>query len=191
MAKVAVVYHSGYGHTAVLADSVIKGAEAAGAEVTRIAIDGLGADFAALAAQAGEADALIFGSPTYVGTVSAPMKAFMDATAGIWFHEGWKDKFAAGFTVSNSFSGDKLMTLQTLSGFAAQHGMIWISLGVLPGEHAHDNSAPNGVNRLGSFLGMMGQADNVAAEQSPPAGDHQTAFGLGERVARLTQRFVN
>lgn len=189
MTKVAIVYHSGFGHTAVLAESAAEGVRAAGAEADLIRIDGLTADFEALAAKAGEADALIFGAPTYMGGPSAPFKAFADATGKIWYGQGWKDKLAAGFTVSNSFSGDKLSTLQYFADFAAQHGMVWVSLGLLPGPHAQDDAAPQSANRLGSFLGAMAQADNAAAEITPPEGDRETVRQLGARVAGAARRW--
>ena len=83
-----------------------------------------------------KADAIIFGSPTYMGSASAPFKAFMDASSKVWAAQGWKDKIAAGFTNSASQSGDKLATLQQLAIFAAQHGMMWVGLGLLPGNNS-------------------------------------------------------
>jgi NAD(P)H dehydrogenase (quinone) len=57
------------------------------------------------------ADAIIFGCPTYMGNMSAGMKAFIEAAAVKWFSLAWKDKIAGAFTNSSSFSGDKLNTL--------------------------------------------------------------------------------
>ncbi len=190
MSKVAVVYHSGFGHTAVLAEKVAQGARDAGADAELLPIEGLNADFAAIVARAGEADAIVFGAPTYMGGPSAPFKAFADASAGAWFSRAWADKLAAGFTVSHSFSGDKLSTLQYFVDLAAQHGMNWISLGLLPGPHAQDDAAPGAVNRLGSYLGVMAQADNAGPDVTPPEGDRETARLLGVRVAEAAQRWA-
>jgi len=55
-----------------------------------------------------KAEAIIFGSPTYMGSASAEFKKFMDATSKIWYAQGWKDKIAAGFTNSASQSREHI-----------------------------------------------------------------------------------
>jgi len=189
MSKVAIIYHSGYGHTAVVAEEVANGAREAGAETTvhPVALD---TDFDALFDSVADADAIIFGSPTYMGTVSAPFKAFMDASSKIWMAGGWKDKLAAGFTNSASLSGDKLNTLVTLAVFAGQQGMIWVNAGEPVGNMSgNSTSAPEAVNRLGSSLGVMTQSDNAGPDVTPPAGDRATARALGTRVAKAAARW--
>jgi NAD(P)H dehydrogenase (quinone) len=188
MTKVAIVYHSGYGHTAVLADSVAQGVRDGGGEAALLKVEAFDQDFEPLFAQIAEADAVVFGAPTYMGDVSAGFKAFAEASAKTWYVQAWKDKLAAGFTVSGSFSGDKLQTLSSLSVFAAQHGMVWVSTGQLPGNAA-GKTGPEDVNRLGSFLGVMAQADNGPAEVTPPSGDRETARLLGQRVAEAASRW--
>ncbi|GAB6969034.1 hypothetical protein JCM25156A_30720 [Komagataeibacter kakiaceti JCM 25156] len=127
MSKVIVVYHSVYGHTKVVAEHVARGAEA-----RLVAIDANGdisdAEWTAL----NEADAIIMGSPTYMGNVSWQYKKFADATSKIWFTRGWQDKVFGGFTNSASPNGDKQVALITLQTLASQHGGIWVSLGVPP-----------------------------------------------------------
>src|ERR1700761_7146055 len=127
MTKTAVVYHSGYGHTKRMAEAVAEGAAG-----ELIAIDAEGnlteAQWAALAA----ADAIIFGSPTYMGSVSWQFKKFADASSKPWFDRAWKDKFAAGFTNSASMNGDKFLTISYLMTLAMQHGMAWVGLDILP-----------------------------------------------------------
>ena len=64
---VAIAYHSGYGHTAVLADAVAAGAREAGADLTVIAVDRMTeTDWDILDA----ADGIVFGCATYMGNVS-------------------------------------------------------------------------------------------------------------------------
>ena len=115
MAKVAVVFHSGYGHTQRLAQSVAQGA---GAELLTIDADGNLPDAAweTLAA----ADAIIFGSPTYMGTVSWQFKKFADATSKPWYTQAWKDKIFGGFTNSANMNGDKHSTLHYFMTLAMQ-----------------------------------------------------------------------
>lgn len=189
MTQVAIIYHSGFGHTAVLADDVARGVDAAGATPVLLAIEAGQTNFDEFFAVAAESDALIFGSPTYMGTVSAPMKAFMDASAAPYFVKAWKDKLAAAFTVSGSPSGDKLNTLTSLAIFAAQHGMLWIGTGQNPGNNDDTSAATEVENRLGSFIGAMAQAANDSAEVTPKAGDRATALSLGQRVAAAATRW--
>jgi NAD(P)H dehydrogenase (quinone) len=187
MAKVAIVYHSGFGHTAVQAESVATGARSvAGTEVTVVKVEEWEAHADALNA----ADAIIFGSPTYMGSASAQFKTFMDATGKIWYGQGWKDKLAAGFTNSASQSGDKLNTLVQLAVFAAQHSMIWVSLGELP-QNNSSTSSPDTVNRLGTFLGATAQSNNdQGPDLAPPPADRKTAEILGARVAHHAARWA-
>ena len=135
-----------------------------------------------------EYDAIIFGSPTYMGSVSAPFKAFMDASSKVWFSQGWKDKVSAGFTNSHSLSGDKLNTLFQLTIFAVQHGMIWVGQGEMNGSPDGEAGKPDAINRLGSMLGVMAQSENESPEVTPPSGDLKTAELLGKRVAVVTQK---
>lgn len=185
MTKIVVVYHSGYGHTAAQARAVAKGAErVAGVEVILLDSDEAQQSWDSL----NTADAIIFGSPTYMGSVSAQFKAFMDASSGIWFNRGWKDKVAAGFTTSASQSGDKLNTIMQLTIFAAQHGMIWVGNDLLPGNNSSVGSV-NDLNRLGGFLGALAQANNdQGPDVAPLQSDLLTAEHLGERVASITTK---
>jgi len=185
MSFIAIVYHSGYGHTAKQAEGVARGAlSVAGATAALVKVEDIDRHWADLE----KADAIVFGSPTYMGSAS-PFKAFMDASSKVWFSQGWKDKLAAGFTNSSSQSGDKLATLQQFAVFAAQHGMIWIGLGLMPGN----NSSAGGIddlNRLGSFLGAMAQSNaDQGPEQGPTPADLKTAEHLGRRVAEATERW--
>ncbi|MFL9710102.1 flavodoxin family protein [Methylobacillus sp. Pita1] len=185
MTKVVVVYHSGYGHTEVQAKAVARGAEkVAGTEVRLLNSEEAQQDWDALNA----ADAIIFGSPTYMGSASAQFKAFMDASSSIWYNRGWKDKVAAGFTTSASQSGDKLNTIVQLTIFAAQHGMIWVGNDLLPGNNSSAGSV-NDLNRLGGFLGALAQANSdQGPDVAPLQSDLLTAEHLGERVADITKK---
>lgn len=180
MARLAIVYHSSYGHTAKVAEHVRQGAvRVAGVTVTLMAVDAV--DWPALDA----ADAIVLGAPTYMGSVSAPFKAFMDHTSRQWLRQEWKDKLSAGFTNSGGLSGDKLSVLIQLQVFAAQHGMLWVPFSLMP-----TGTGPDDLNRLGSHLGLMTQSDNAPAEITPPAGDIRTAEAFGEHVAERALRWV-
>lgn len=179
---IVIAYHTGFGKTAELADAVCRGAASVpGAKATLCDITALDdAGWAVL----DRADAIIFGAPTYFGSVSAEFKRFIEASASRWFDgPRWKDKLAAGFTNSKTMSGDKLNTLFDLAVFAAQHGMIWVGLDLYPGWHT-SNSSPNELNRIGSWLGVMSQANSDEPPGVvPPRSDLDTGGRLGQRVA--------
>jgi NAD(P)H dehydrogenase (quinone) len=179
--SVAIVYHSVGGRTRMLAEAVARGAAADGETIASLyAVPDV--DHAALAA----ADAIVFGCPTYMGSASAAFKAFMDGTSAIWGLQGWRDKLAAAFTHSAAPSGDKLGTLTQLAVFAAQHGMIWVGLG-LPPTYAGLASETAETNRLGSHLGAMAQSPPGA--RGVPESDLATAEHLGRRVAEAARRW--
>ena len=186
MTSVAVVYHSGYGHTAEVAKAVAHGANLVeGIRAKLIRVEDIEKHWQDL----DEAEAIIFGAPTYMGSVSAPFKAFMDASSKVWYTQGWKDKIAAGFTHSASQGGDKYNTITQLFTLAMQHGMIWAGLGLMPGNNSSKGSL-NDLNRLGSFTGAMTQSNVDQGAEAIPASDLKTAEHLGRRVALVTLQFA-
>lgn len=193
MAKVAVVFHSGYGHTKVMAESVVVGAKSvAGTEVELVAVDELpppGKDrvYAGRWAVLDAADAIIMGTPTYMGSPSAKFKEFMESSSGLWYQQAWKDKLASGFVNSGSMSGDKLNTMFDLITFAGQHSMMWVSQGLMPSSLKSGD--PEGLNRIGSWLGTMSQSDQAGPDVTPPVGDRKSAEHLGARVAQAAARW--
>jgi NAD(P)H dehydrogenase (quinone) len=189
--KVCVVYHSGYGHTAKQAEAVAEGAgRVDDAKVSSVPVGDLEDAESAAWAQLDEADALIFGCPTYMGSPSADLKKFMEASSGRWMEHKWADKLAAGFTNSGSQNGDKQNTLVSIATFAAQHGMVWINLNLMPGNNNSKGSVDD-LNRLGSFMGAMAQSDiDVGPDVAPTASDLETARKLGERVAECAKRWA-
>ncbi|WP_031074935.1 flavodoxin family protein [Streptomyces sp. NRRL WC-3742] len=179
---VALAYHSGYGHTAVLAEAVARGAASGGAEVVSIAVDTITEE---QWAQLDAADAIVFGSPTYMGTASGAFHVFAEATSKRWFTDTWKDKVAAGFTNSASKSGDKSGTLGYFQTLAAQHGMSWVNLGLKPGWNA-TTASEDDLNRLGFSNGAAASSPADAGPEAVHKADIATAEHLGERVARHT-----
>lgn len=183
--KIVIVYHSVTGTTAQLAEAIAAGCCSEHTiNVQLLRIDG--ADItqgryknSVVLEAIDQADAVIFGSPTFMGSVSAQFKAFADATAGDhWGEQLWADKVAAGFTVGTGYCGDTLHSLHYLQILAAQHGMLWAGLDL---AGAGDVKAPN---RLGAQAGLIARAVDGAIEQP----DLQTAFYLGQRVARVVSR---
>ena len=182
MSKIAIVFHSGYGHTQRMAEAV---AEGAGGELITIDAEGnlTEAQWATLAA----ADAVIFGSPTYMGSVSWQFKKFADASSKPWFTQVWKDKIAAGFTNSATMNGDKLSTLHYLFTLSQQHSMIWVGTGLMPSNAKA--ATRNDVNYVGSYAGAMAQSPSDASPAEMLPGDLETARLFGARVAAVAARF--
>ncbi|MFI6284442.1 flavodoxin family protein [Streptomyces sp. NPDC051018] len=183
--QIAVAYHSGYGHTARQAEAVAAGAAAV--PDTGVRLLPLTALDDELWRTLDEADAIIFGTPTYMGGASAVFRTFVEATSKVWGNDlQWRDKIAAGFTNSGNMAGDKLHTLVDITLFAAQHGMIWVGLAEYGGWNTSSGSSAD-LNRLGSWLGAMSQSNNdESAETAPCASDLRTAQALGRRVAEVT-----
>ena len=178
--KIAIIYHSGFGHTKVVANRIAQGARKILNQVTVYTSE----EATARLIELSEADTLVFGSPTYFANVSADFKKFMEATGSIWAKQGWKNKLAAGFTNSSSTNGDKLNTLVNLSLFAAQHGMLWIPLGLLP-KYDQDGKQLPEHNGMASYLGLMTLSDNSHHQFNEPA-DLLTPELFGERIAEIT-----
>ncbi|MBI2769841.1 MAG: flavodoxin family protein [Burkholderiales bacterium] len=184
MKKLAVIYHSAHGHTAYIAQHIAEGARALeDMDVHLLKAEDLTGNPQQLLAF----DGFVFGSPTYLGGVSATFKAFMDATGGLWKGHRLKGKLAAGFTVSSLPAGDKQSTLLSMFVFAMQHGMLWVGNAILPEQHSgvpYDEAA----NRLGSWSGLMAQAGHSAAADSFVPGDIKTAHMFGRNVAQALLR---
>ena len=192
MVKLAVVFQSGKGHTKALADSILKGINSVeGASGSLFEIRGQDIQAGRFANEdlmhaLDSCDGIVLGCATYMGSASAIFKAFLEsAFQPRWFEQRWKDKVAAGFTNSASQNGDKLTTLFQLSIFAMQMGMIWVGVSDLPGNN-WSGGARSDLNRLGSWVGAMGQSN--ADEDKPSIGDVDTAERLGARAAAITRR---
>ena len=182
MAKVAVVFHSGYGHTLRMAQAVADGA---GAELVAIDAEGNVTDAGWETLNA--ADAIIMGSPTYMGSVSWQFKKFADASSKPWFSQAWKDKIFAGFTNSASMNGDKHSTLHYLFTLAMQQGGIWVGTAQMPSNTKA--AQRNDGNFLGSFAGAMAQSPSDSSPAEMSQGDLDTAKLFGQRVAEVTAKF--
>ncbi|MEL6497062.1 MAG: flavodoxin family protein [Planctomycetota bacterium] len=190
MPTVVVVYHSGFGHTKAVAEHIHKGAASVeGVDASIISADELpdAGEDKSLGGRWSElhsADAIVFGGPTYMGSVSAGLKRVFEVASAVWFEQGWKDKLAAGFTNGGSYSGDKVNALQDIWHNCMQHSMIWVGAGDMM-----TGSDPESINRMGSFAGMMAQSGNASPEETPPIGDRKTAENFGARVAQAAVRW--
>ncbi len=173
--SMAVVYHSNYGHTKRVAESIVMGARQQLPAAQAKAVDVHEVDWEFL----DQADLLVFGSAVYMGNVPAGFKTFMDETSKRWYHRKWEGKWAAGFANSGGLSGDKLAVLQQICLYSMQHGMNWIGMPLMPTGHGEED-----LNRLSSFLGLMTQSFDAPPEETPGKGDIDTAIWFGEHLAK-------
>ncbi|MGI4861719.1 MAG: flavodoxin family protein [Janthinobacterium lividum] len=182
--RTIVVYHSGYGHTERMAQSIAEGAQG---ELVAIDAEGNIADDAweALA----RADAILFGAPTYMGGPSWQFKKFADQSSKPWFEGLWRDKVFGGFTNSASINGDKLNTLEYFFLLAGQHAGIWVSMDIKPANLKA--SLRDDLNRMGSYVAPMAQSPADASPEEMSPGDLETARRYGARVATIARQFVS
>ncbi len=184
MHRIAILYHSAHGHTEHIARCIGDGIQ----QVAGLQTDLLQAqDLLARPEDLLAYDGLILGSPTYLGGVSASLKALMDATGGLWRQQRLRGKLAAGFTVSALPAGDKQSTLLSMFTFCMQHGMLWVGNPILPEQHRgvpYDEAA----NRLGSWSGLMAQADKASPGHAFAPGDIKTAHLFGQHFANTLLR---
>jgi multimeric flavodoxin WrbA len=182
----AIVYFSGYGHTAKQAEAIHRGAAEAG-EAALLRIDANGDLPEEAWATLLQARAIIFGAPTYMGGPAWQFKKFADASSKPWFQMLWKDKLAAGFTNSASINGDKFNTITYFITLAMQHGMLWAGTAVMP---ANSKAATRqDVNYLAGFSGALAQSPSDASpDEAPGPGDLETARLLGLRVGGLAAK---
>jgi multimeric flavodoxin WrbA len=182
MSKIVIVFHSGYGHTKKVAEAVAQGSGG-----TLLAIDAEGNLPEGGWEQLAAADAIVFGSPTYMGSVSWQFKKFADASSKPWFTQQWKNKLAAGFTNSASMNGDKLSTLHYMFTLSQQHSMYWVGTGMMPSNSKA--ATRNDLNYVASFSGLMTTTPSDASADEMVAGDIATATKFGERIKEAAARF--
>jgi len=183
MSKIVIVFHSGYGHTARVAAAVAEGSGG-----TLLAIDAEGNLPDGGWEQLAAADTIVFGSPTYMGSVSWQFKKFADASSKPWFTQQWKNKLAAGFTNSASMNGDKLSTLHYLFTLSQQHSMLWAGTGMMPSNSKA--ATRDDLNYVASFSGLMTTTPSDASVDEMVPGDLATAKAFGQRIAEATARLA-
>jgi NAD(P)H dehydrogenase (quinone) len=190
--KVAIIYHTRYNSVEKIAAEIAIGIESI-QNATALLIQC--SEASNRIEEINSADAIVFGSPTYFGSVSSEMKTFLDSTGDVFMNKKWKNKVAAAFTHSSLPSGDKLMTLNQMMVFAMQNGMIWCGLDLLPTEEIISEwsdlgTEPIKVNKLGSWMGLMSQSDARKGVELSNS-DFLTARLFGKRIATIAKKIKN
>jgi len=191
--KVLIAFYSRGGVTEALAKAVAEGAVAEGAEVKlRRAREFVGEDVmkkapgwlegaqrmnalyqAPAEADAEWADAIVFGTPTRFGSMTAELKAYIDSLGGLWFQGKLVGKAGAAFASTSTVHGGNEMTITALYAPMAHLGLILVPTGY----------ADPALFKAGTPYG----ASSVSGTNSAPpsADDLEVARFQGRRVARV------
>src|SRR5215470_15334776 len=142
MAKVLVLYYSSYGHIEQMANAVAEGVRQAGADVTVKRVpelvpeavakkSGFKLDQAAPVAtieELPEYDAIIFGTGTRYGNMTAQMKNFIDQTGPLWARGALVGKVGSVFSSSATQHGGQESTILTFHPVLLHLGMVVVGL---------------------------------------------------------------
>lgn len=130
--SIGIVYFSAGGTTKSIAEFIGEGVHAKklSAKIFEIKPEdieqGRYRDESALE-QLDNCEAIVFGSPVYMGSVTAQFKAFLDATSPRWSTQAWNLKYASAFVVGGYEDGDLHHALNYMKVFTQQHNMRWLS----------------------------------------------------------------
>src|SRR5262245_3147676 len=201
--KVHVIFYSTYGHVWRLAEAVAEGARevaVADVQVFQVAetlpaevLAKMGAVEARKAfahvpvadpKRLAEPAAIILGTPTRYGAATAQMRAFLDATGGLWLSGALIGKVGSAFTSTASQHGGQETTLLTLSTFFFHMGMVIAGV---------PYSAQELLN-LGEVSGGTPYGASTVAgprgERQPTANELAIARAQGRHVAGIAARLA-
>eukprot|EP00179_Madagascaria_erythrocladioides_P000825 CAMPEP_0198316478 /NCGR_PEP_ID=MMETSP1450-20131203/6356_1 /TAXON_ID=753684 ORGANISM="Madagascaria erythrocladiodes, Strain CCMP3234" /NCGR_SAMPLE_ID=MMETSP1450 /ASSEMBLY_ACC=CAM_ASM_001115 /LENGTH=211 /DNA_ID=CAMNT_0044019637 /DNA_START=113 /DNA_END=748 /DNA_ORIENTATION=+ len=165
MAKILVLYYSTYGHVEALAEAEAEGAREAGADVTVKRIPETLSDEVrkkmhakepnakhevATPAELAEYDGILIGAPTRFGMAAAQVKAFLDATGGLWQAGKLVGKAAGTFVSTGTQNGGQETTHLTFITQFVHHGMVYVPLGYRHGEVQFDMGSVHGGSPYGA-----------------------------------------
>lgn len=183
--KVNVIFHSVYGHIWKMAEAIAEGAKEAGAavkvlQVKEILSDDIIAKMGATEAKKAfahvpvatiddlsEPDAVIFGTPTRFGNMSASMRAFLDATGGLWMKGTLIGKVGSVFTSTATQHGGQESTILSFHTTLLHQGMVIVGLPYSEQRQMTMNEisggSPYGVTTIASPTGERMPSENELA----------------------------
>ena len=200
MAKVLVLYHSIYGHIEAMAQAVADGArEVKGAEVVLKRVpetipdelfrkSGGKVDQPAPIAQPGELssyDAILFGTGTRFGNMTAQMRNFMDQTGGLWFRHALVGKVGSVFTCTASQHGGQETTITSFHTTLLHFGMVIVGLPYTYKDLSTMREVTGGTPYGASSITGAG-----AEARMPSALELDMCKYQGEHVTRITTELV-
>ncbi|MGK0373682.1 MAG: NAD(P)H dehydrogenase (quinone) [Arenicella sp.] len=130
-----------------------------------------------------QCDALIIGSPTRFGNMSASMKYFLDGTSSLWMSGSLSGKPAAVFTSSSSMHGGQESTLLSMLNPLLHHGMLLCGLPYT--EYALSRTTTGGT--------PYGASHVAGPSNSNPISDDEKTLciALGKRVSGFALALKN
>ncbi len=183
--KVNVIFHSVYGHVWKMAEAIAEGAKEAGADVLVLQVKEILSDDIIAKMGAAEAkkafahvpvatiddlsepDAVIFGTPTRFGNMSASMRAFLDATGGLWMKGTLIGKVGSVFTSTATQHGGQESTILSFHTTLLHQGMVIVGLPYSEQRQMTMNEisggSPYGVTTIASPTGERMPSENELA----------------------------
>lgn len=128
-----------------------------------------------------EADAVLFGSPTRYGNMTAQMKQLIDSTASLWLKGEMEGKPAGVFTSTASSHGGQETTLLTMMAPLIHLGMIIVGVPYSVQGMIHTEGRGGTPYGASTIAGPRG-------ELIPAAEDLEIARAQGRRVAEITRK---
>lgn len=199
MSKILVVYHSAYGHIETLANAVAGGAASvAGTEVTLKRVPelmseeamqnvGMKTNQAAPLAEPGELDAydaIIFGTPTRFGNMSAQMRNFLDQTGGLWMKGALVGKVGSVFVSGGLQHAGQETTITSFHTSLFHHGMVVVGVpGTTPELFNTDEVSGGSPYGAGTVAGGDGS-------RAPTQNELAIARAQGAHVANLAAKLA-
>jgi len=132
-----VLYYSRNGHVKKLAEEIAQGVESAGMEARLRTVPAVSAVCEAIEEDIPDSgdlycseddlthcSGLLIGSPTRFGNMAAPLKYFIDGSAGLWANGSLINKPAGVFTSTSSLHGGQESTLLSMMIPLLHHGML-------------------------------------------------------------------
>ena len=183
---VLVLYYSRNGHVKMQAEQIALGIESTGMEARLRTVPAV-----STVCEASESDipdtghiyctdddlancsGLLLGSPTRFGNMAAPLKYFIDGTAGLWMNGAMINKPAGVFTSTSSMHGGQESTLLTMMLPLLHQGMV---IAGLPYSEPELTSTKTGGTPYGA---THVEAENLSVEEV------QLSQAQGKRIALL------
>ena len=201
--KILVLFYSTYGHVWRMAEAVAEGVrEVAGAEVVlkrvpetlpQEVLEKMGAVEAQKAFahipvaqpnELAEYDAIIFGTPTRFGNMTAQMRAFLDATGGLWAKGALVGKVGSVFVSSATQHGGQESTILSFHTTLLHHGMVLVGLPyVFQDQTRTDEITGGSPYGASTIVGSQG-------ERMPSENELAGARFQGKYVAEITEKLT-
>ncbi|WP_020168015.1 MULTISPECIES: NAD(P)H:quinone oxidoreductase [Methylotenera] len=197
MSEILVLYYSQGGAVRKMAQLIARGVESvsgakarvrtvpkvsANCEATESDIPSSGDPYVELS-DLEECIGLALGSPTRFGNMAAPMKYFLDSTAGLWLKGTLIGKPAAVFTSTGSLHGGNETTLLTMMLPLMHHGMLMVGLPYSEPELSSTQSGgtPYGASHIGGTMD-----DKKITED-----EKKLCLALGKRLAETALKLAS